>query len=127
MVDDSFFGGFDAVDGGGGDNDANRANDNVVFEGFAAVDGGAVDDDAVEGGGAESTVPAWYAGKLSRAICEETVLAASKGDFLVRESSRGDRCVVSCWICVDLIAEHACTARAVRACVCVCVCGCTCV
>eukprot|EP00041_Stephanoeca_diplocostata_P022933 m.555067 g.555067 ORF g.555067 m.555067 type:complete len:634 (+) comp22180_c0_seq3:280-2181(+) len=44
-----------------------------------------VDDDAI---------PAWYAGKISRDICEEVVLAASTGDFLVRESSKGDRCVI---------------------------------
>eukprot|EP00038_Savillea_parva_P011136 m.195345 g.195345 ORF g.195345 m.195345 type:complete len:539 (+) comp19460_c0_seq1:468-2084(+) len=44
--------------------------------------------------GPAAGAPAWYAGKLSRDICEETVLAASRGDFLVRESTRGDRCVV---------------------------------
>lgn len=54
--------------------------DEEAFDGFDTV---AAED--------EAAVPAWYAGKLSRDICEETVLAGSKGDFLVRESSRGDR------------------------------------
>lgn len=47
-----------------------------------------------DGGGVDDEVPAWYAGKLSRALCEGAVTAAGVGDFLVRESSRGDRCVV---------------------------------
>eukprot|EP00036_Acanthoecidae_sp_10tr_P010242 CAMPEP_0182923568 /NCGR_PEP_ID=MMETSP0105_2-20130417/5514_1 /TAXON_ID=81532 ORGANISM="Acanthoeca-like sp., Strain 10tr" /NCGR_SAMPLE_ID=MMETSP0105_2 /ASSEMBLY_ACC=CAM_ASM_000205 /LENGTH=554 /DNA_ID=CAMNT_0025061295 /DNA_START=292 /DNA_END=1952 /DNA_ORIENTATION=+ len=62
-------------------------DDDEAFDGFD-------DADAEDG----ATVPAWYAGKLSRDICEETVLAASRGDFLVRESSHGDRCV----ICINI-------------------------
>ena len=63
---DAFFGGFDAVD------NPTSLPDDTVFEGFAAVDGGGADDDVVDGG-TESVVPAWYAGKISRDICEETV------------------------------------------------------
>lgn len=42
----------------------------------------------------DETIPAWYAGKLSRDLCVEAVLASANGDFLIRESSHGDRCVI---------------------------------
>ena len=37
--------------------------------------------------------PAWYAGKLGRKACEQVVTAGRPGDFVVRESSRGDKYV----------------------------------
>eukprot|EP00035_Acanthoeca_spectabilis_P037326 m.44598 g.44598 ORF g.44598 m.44598 type:complete len:554 (-) comp8559_c0_seq1:2948-4609(-) len=80
------FGGFEGV-GNGGVSPGADDMDEEAFDGFDTV---AAED--------EAAVPAWYAGKLSRDICEETVLAGSKGDFLVRESSRGDRCV----ICINI-------------------------
>eukprot|EP00040_Diaphanoeca_grandis_P034087 m.209946 g.209946 ORF g.209946 m.209946 type:complete len:642 (+) comp33057_c0_seq4:601-2526(+) len=42
----------------------------------------------------EELIPAWYAGKMSRKNCTEAVTAAANGDFLIRESSSGDRCVI---------------------------------
>ena len=45
-------------------------------------------------GGGESKLPAWYAGKLSRDNATRMVESAGPGDFLIRESSRADKCVI---------------------------------
>lgn len=87
--------GFDAVKAALDSGDTKEEEES--FGGFSAVSNTAGDtggDDANEADGEDDAIPAWYAGKISRDICEEVVLAASTGDFLVRESSKGDRCVI---------------------------------
>ena len=89
------FGGFG--DGFGDDDDDDDEKGDYLDADVRGADGEYL---RTEGGGggdgddAGSKLPAWYGGKLSRDNATRMVESAGPGDFLIRESSRADKCVI---------------------------------
>ena len=83
------FGGFG---GGEGSTSANTDAGDGYLDMNDDETGGFGDVEAAQAQAVEA--PAWYAGKLGRSACEGVVTSGRPGDFVVRESTRGDKCVI---------------------------------